>query len=238
VPSVNSLGQFRADHVRTIPWASSARRICSAATWSGISFPTHRLPSSLSFFPSLRDRDHLVKGTLLRMEVAILILVVKPQSLSIQEFLSGIYRDGTPPRNGDAGCSGSASYLPSTGCPPAGSKPRRCRQPGLPPAHRPKQRAPRKEGDGERKPGKSLANSKHKSEADHAHLPMCIFSHAFPKSPAPPCCTHSFDLQTLSSSPSNAVGRIPLSCSTFKVPEHRAETPPELHTPCGSKGRL
>lgn len=67
----------------------------------------------------------------------------------------------------------------------------------------PKQRPPSKEGDGgkdsERKPGNNLANSKHKSGVDHSHLPTCIFLHAFPKSPAPPCCTHSFDLQTLSS---------------------------------------
>lgn len=47
----------------------------------------------LSFFPSLRDGYHLVKGPLLRMEVATLILVVKAQSLSIQEFLSGTYQD-------------------------------------------------------------------------------------------------------------------------------------------------
>lgn len=65
----------------------------STATWSDISFPTHRLPSSLSFFPSLRDGYHLVKAPLLQMEVATLILVVKAQSLSIQEFLSGIYQD-------------------------------------------------------------------------------------------------------------------------------------------------
>lgn len=64
----------------------------STATWSDISFPTHRLPSSLSFFPSLRDGYHLVKAPLLRMEVATLILVVKAQSLSIQEFLSGIIK--------------------------------------------------------------------------------------------------------------------------------------------------
>lgn len=65
----------------------------STVTWSGISFPTRHLPSSLSFFLSfsLQDGYHLVKGPLLRMEVATLILVVKPQSLSIQEFLSGTY---------------------------------------------------------------------------------------------------------------------------------------------------
>lgn len=61
------------------------------ATCSDISFPTHRLPSSLPFFPSLQDGYHVVKGPLLQIEVATLILVVKPQPLSIPEFLSGTY---------------------------------------------------------------------------------------------------------------------------------------------------
>lgn len=50
-------------------------------------------------------------------------------------------------------------------------------------------------------------------------------------------CTLSFDLQTLSSSSSNA-----LPCSTFKVPAQRAETQQfsslEISTPCGCKGHL
>lgn len=61
----------------------------STATCSDISFPTHHLPSPFSL--SLQDGYHLVKGPLLRMEVATLPLVVKAQPLSIQEFLSGTY---------------------------------------------------------------------------------------------------------------------------------------------------
>lgn len=59
----------------------------TTATCSGISFllTAYHLP----FFPSLRDGYHVVKGPLLRIEVAALILVVKPQLLSITEFLSG-----------------------------------------------------------------------------------------------------------------------------------------------------
>lgn len=97
--------------------------------------------------------------------------------------------------------------------------------------------------DSEKNSGNNLANSKHRSGADHTHLPTCIFSHAFPKSSAPPCCTRSFDLQTLSSSSSDAPGWIPLcpavpSRSLHKEQEPQQFHPAELPTPCGRKGHL
>lgn len=132
-----------------------------------------------------------MKGPLLPMEAAALRSVVKAQSLSFHEFLSGMHRDSKAPAEGHGGCS--AISVPSTGCPRAAPKARRYRQAGLPPpASRPSPRA--QEGDGgkgrEGEPGDNLANSKHPSGADLAPLPT--FPHAFPRSPA--CCAHRLAL--------------------------------------------
>lgn len=80
----NSLGVFCLPYHRTIQQSPGVVSLFLLAT-----YPLPLLSFFLSF--SLQDGYHLVKGPLLRMEVATLILVVKPQSLSIQEFLSGTY---------------------------------------------------------------------------------------------------------------------------------------------------
>lgn len=67
--------------------------------------------------------------------------------------------------------------------------------------------------------------------------PCVCFLTFFPSDFSCACCTHSFDLQTLSSSSSNA-----LPCSTFEVLAQRAEmqqfSPLEISTPCGCKCHL
>lgn len=146
----------------------------STATCSGISFPTHHLPSP--FAPSLQDGYHLVKGPLLRMEVATLSCcestVLEHPGVSFRDLL----RLETSP---DCRMPGL-----STGCP---LLPPKARSYGSASTHllpTTQSRVPRKVRDGEKGSERKLGNNpdvKMRSGADHTHLLTCLFSHVFHK---------------------------------------------------------